>query len=222
MTRPIVGGVIGAVLGYAVVLVLFSLINFGGSADPIKMGMLVLFVFSPAGAVGGLLLGTRLMQKPDAGGFASNAFKALGIVLLVAGIGGAMAYFYVEETATPWLNPNAATPELHYEIRLPANVALPASSQSIAVELRTDLNTMPGELAPGKFRRDGEQAVIVGQVDLAFRTWRRRLAVKIAGRPDRVYPIGLSDVAPHAPEFGPWEKNTDGSEIRYRARWPGR
>ena len=38
---------------------------------------------------------------------------------------------------------------------------------------------------------------------------------------DAIYLIGLSAKAPHAREFGPWQTNRDGSEIRYRARWPG-
>ncbi len=49
-----------------------------------------------------------------------------------------------------------------------------------------------------------------------------QLEVKIKGQPDRVFPIGLSGKAPHASQLGPWEKHADGSEIRYRALWPGR
>lgn len=222
---PIVGGVIGAVLGFFAVLIALELVGFAISADPIMTGMLVLVVFAPAGALAGLVLGTKLMLRArgqdGAGELAVNSLKAFGISVVMVAVGGAMTYFYIEETATPWLNPNAANPELHYEIRLPANSVLPASPRGIAVELRTDLNTMPGELASAKFRHDGVQPVIVGQVDLAFRTWRRRLAVKIAGQPDRVYPIGLTDKAPHTSEFGAWEGNVDGSEIRYRAKWPG-
>ena len=44
----------------------------------------------------------------------------------------------------------------------------------------------------------------------------------IKGQPDRLYPIRLSAKAPHAAQFGPWQPNADGSEIRYRAQWPGR
>jgi hypothetical protein len=64
--------------------------------------------------------------------------------------------------------------------------------------------------------------LIAGDVELAFRTAYRQLELKIKGQPDRVFRIGLSGKAPHAPELGPWEKHADGSEIRYRAQLPGR
>jgi hypothetical protein len=33
--------------------------------------------------------------------------------------------------------------------------------------------------------------------------------------------FGLSAKAPHAAVLGPWLLQGDGSEIRYRAKWPG-
>jgi hypothetical protein len=222
---PIAGGVIGAILGFFAVLIVFGLLGTGIRADAIMSGLLLLLVFAPVGALAGLMIGTKLALRArgqnGAGEFVAGAFKALGVTVLMVAAGGAMTYFYFEQTATPWLNPNAATPELHYEIRLPANAALPAS-RDVAVELKTDLNTMPGELASGKFRRDGNQPVIVGQVEMAFRTARRQLAVQIAGQPDRLYPIGLTAKAPHSSELGAWQRLADGSEIRYRAKWPGK
>ncbi len=222
---PIVGGVIGAILGFFAVLIVFSLLGTGVQTDAIMSGLLVLLMIAPLGALAGLMIGTKLALRArgqkGTGEFVAGAFKALGVTVLMVAVGGAMTYSYFEQTATPWLNPNAATPELHYEIRLPANAALPAL-RDVAVELKTDLNTMPGELASGKFRRDGNQPVIVGQVEMAFRTARRFLAVQIAGQPERLYPIGLAAKAPHTSELGAWQRLADGSEIRYRAKWPGK
>jgi hypothetical protein len=99
---------------------------------------------------------------------------------------------------------------------------VPASAQGIAIELQTDLNTMPGEPSVGRFRRDGDKPVIAGEVELAFRTSHRQLAVNIEGQPSRLYPIGISAKAPHTADFGPWQSQADGSEIRYRAKWPGK
>ena len=98
----------------------------------------------------------------------------------------------------------------------------PGSVRGIAIELQTDINSMPGEPRFNQFRRDGDRPVIAGDVELAFRTAHRQVEVKVKGQPDRLYAIGLSAKAPHASEFGPWQPNTDGSEIRYRAKWPGR
>ena len=222
----IAGGVIGAVVGFVAALLLFELLSSGNRADPISSGLFALFVVGPAGAIAGLVLGTRLAMRFGSGastsGLAANSLKAFGVVvgLVAAGVG---AYaFYAINTATPWLNPNAANPLLLFEVRLPAGTALPVSEKEIAIELQTDQNRMPGEPKFNQFRRDGDRPVIAGDVELAFRTTWRRLELKIAGQPDRVYRIGLSGKAPHTPELGAWQREADGSEIRYRAKWPGR
>jgi len=49
-----------------------------------------------------------------------------------------------------------------------------------------------------------------------------RIGVRFEGQPSRLYPIGISAKAPHTAEFGPWQSQADGSEIRYRAKWPGK
>ena len=99
---------------------------------------------------------------------------------------------------------------------------MPAAAEDVKVELQTDQNTMPGEPKPDRFRRDGDRPVVAGEVELAFRTAYRQLEIKIKGQPDRVYRIGLAGKAPHASELGPWQPHDSGSEIRYRAKWPGR
>jgi hypothetical protein len=223
---PILGGIIGAVFGYLATLLMLELVGAGNRADPILSGMLALFVFGPAGSIAGLVigawLGIRMRGRDDAGGLAANSFKAFAVLVAVIAAVGAAYYFYALATATPWLNPNAANPLLQFEVRLPAGAALPTSARDIAIELQTDQNTMPGEPKFERFRRDGDRPVIAGDVELAFRTARRQLEIKIKGQPDRVYRVGLSDKAPHASELGPWQPNADGSEIRYRAKWPGR
>lgn len=219
-------GVAGAVAGYIAIFVLFSLLDFGNRADPITSGLLGLFVYSPMGAIGGAVLASKLVSHPgkdaSSGSVARNSLKSLGVVALLctAGIGAYIAYAYA--TATPWLNRNGATPLLVFEVRFPAGITVPTSAQGITIELQTDLNTMPGEVNPAAFYRDGDQAVIAGEVELAFRTSHRQLAVNIQGQPSRVYPIDLTARAPHTPEFGTWRRLGDGSEIRYRAKWPGK
>jgi hypothetical protein len=220
----ILGGVVGAVAGYLATLLVLELA--GNRADPIMSAMLALFVFAPIGSIAGLVIGTglamRLRGQQNAGGLAADSLKAFGVVVVLCGAAGAAYYWYALATATPWLNPNAANPLLQFEVRLPAGAALPASARDVAVELQTDQNSMPGEPRFNQFRRDGDRAVIAGDVELAFRTAHRQLQVRIKGQPDRVFRIGLTDRAPHASELGPWQRHADGSEIRYRAKWPGR
>lgn len=222
----IAAGVAGAVASYVAIFVLFSLLDFGNRADPITSGLLALFVYSPMGAIGGAVLASWLVSHPGtapgSGSVARNSLKSLGVVALlcVAGIGIYIAYAYA--TATPWLNRNGGNPLLVFEVRFPAGATVPTSAQGITIELQTDLNTMPGEVTPAAFYRDGDQRVIAGEVELAFRTSHRQLAVNIQGQPSRIYPIDLTARAPHTPEFGTWRRLNDGSEIRYRAKWPGK
>jgi hypothetical protein len=219
-------GVAGAVAGYIATFVLLSFFDFGNRADPITSGLLGLFVYSPIGAIAGAVLASWLVtrQETDAsnGSVARTSLKSLGIVALFCVAAAATYLAYAYATATPWLNPNAANPLLVFEVRLPAGVTVPASAQGISIELQTDLNTMPADLTPAAFHRDGDRPIIAGEVELAFRTSHRQLAVSIQGQPTRIYPIDLTARAPHTPEFGTWRRLTDGSEIRYRAKWPGK
>jgi len=220
----IAAGIIGAVVGFIATMGLLELADFGNRADPIATALFALFVIAPIGAMIGLVLATRLATRKDdnSGSLARNSLKSLGVLALLC-VAAAVTYgVYAYATATPWLNPNASNPLLLFEVRFPVNVAVPASAQGITIELQTDLNTMPGELTPAAFYRDGDQPVIAGEVELAFRTSHRQLAVTIQGQPSRIYPIDLTARAPHTPEFGTWRRLTDGSEIRYRAQWPGK
>ncbi len=222
---PIFGGIAGAVAGFVATLLALELLGFGNRADPIMSGVLALVVFAPAGAVAGLVLGTmaamRLRRRDAAGGLIANSFRAFAVLAVLCATVGGLYAWYAIATATPWLNRNGATPLLQFEVRLPAGAALPASARDIKIELQTDQNTMPGVPKFDRSRRDGDRPVVGGEVELAFRTAYRQLEVKINGQPDRVYPIGLTAKAPHASELGPWQPHAQGSEIRYRAQWPG-
>lgn len=222
----IAAGVAGAVAGFVATFSLFALLDLDNRADPVTSGLLALFVYSPIGAIAGLVLATKLTMRSgnaeNNGSLARNSLKALGVLVLLCVTAGATYLAYAYATATPWLNRNGNNPLLLFEVRLPQGIAVPQSAQGIKIELQTDLNTMPGELAREPFRRDGDKSVIAGEVELAFRTRYRQLAVDIKGQPERLYPIGLSAWAPHAAEFGPWQPLADGSEIRYRAKWPGK
>lgn len=222
----IAAGAAGAVAGYVAIFLLFSLLEFGNRADPITSGLLALFVYSPMGAIGGAVLASWLVTRSGGrtanGSVARNSLKSLGVVALLCAAAAATYLAYAYATATPWLNPNAANPLLVFEVRLPPGVTAPPSQRSIAIKLQTDINTMPAELTPAGFRQDGDQAVITGEVELAFRTSHRQLAVTIEGQQSRLFSIGLSARAPHTPEFGTWRALPDRSEIRYRAKWPGK
>jgi len=221
----VAGGVVGAVVGFIATLLILEFVGFGNRADPIASGLLALLVLAPLGSIVCLVLGTmvarRLRGGENTGGLLRNSLKALAVVVALCVATGAAYSIYAVTTATPWLNPNAPNPLLVFEVRLPAGSALPKSASDMAIELQTDINLMPGQPRFDQFRSDGDRPVIAGDVELAFRTAHRQLEIKINGQPDRLYRIGLSAKAPHASGLGPWQPNGDGSEIRYRARWPG-
>ena len=221
----VASGVVGAVVGFIATLLIPELVGFGNRADPITSGILALLVLAPLGALAGLVLGTTLARRlrggESTGTLLRNSLKALAVVVGLCVAAGTAYYVYAVTAATPWLNPNAATPLLVFEVRLPAGTALPNSARDIAIELQTDINRMPGEPRFNQFRSDGGRPVIAGDVELAFRSAHRQLELKINGQPDRLYRIALSAKAPHTSEPGPWQPNIDGSEIRYRAKWPG-
>lgn len=221
----IAGGVVGAIFGFVGTVLLLELIGFGNRADPIASGLLALLVIAPVGAICGLVIGTALARQIGAGessgSLLRNSVKAFVAVIALCAASGAVYYVYAVSTATPWLNANGATPILLFEVRLPVGTVLPKSPDEARIDLQTDINTMPGNLHFKQFRRDGDEPVIVGEVELAFRTANRQIELKIKGQPDRLYRIDLAARAPHTPEFGPWKRSADGSEIRYRAKWAG-
>jgi hypothetical protein len=110
------------------------------------------------------------------------------IVGLLIGVWIGRNTIYAVSTATPWLRP--AFIVLQFEVRLPPGAAVPPA-QGVTAELQTDLNTTPAEMKPDQFRSDDGRPVVVGQVDLAFRTNSRQLEVKVPGRMDRTYQIKI-------------------------------
>jgi hypothetical protein len=260
----IVAGIIGAVVGYVFGIFMMEVLGGWNQHDPITSGLLALFVFGPAGAIGGVYLFIWLVMRirgqtglaaasgepivsgeaalttdapagetavaparaitPAPASVAKTGLKTIGIVVGLVALSVGIYAWYEFSTATPWLRPSGVT--MQFEIRLAEGVAIPASSQDLKAELVADVPNvnfldLPATLHRDRFRRDGAREVIVGEVDLAFRTAHRQIDLAIKGRPDRTYQIHLAAKAPHTKELGRWEKHPDGSEIRYRAKWPG-
>ena len=222
----VAGGVVGAVVGFVATLLMLELVGFGNRADPITSGILALLVIAPLGAIAGLVLGTTLARRlrggENTGRLLRNSLKALAVRRSRS----------ASRPAPPTMS-TPSRPRRPGSIRMPPTRfsslrfacpperhcrILPVTSPS---NCRPTSTRMPGEPRFNQFRSDGDRPVIAGDVELAFRTAHRQLEIKVNGQPDRLYLIGLSAKAPHASELGPWQPNIDGSEIRYRARWPG-
>ena len=155
-----------------------------------------------------------------AGSTGRNAFKALAITFgSAAALIGGYVFIDYHFFATPWLRPGNV--RMLFEVKLPPGAAMPPAD-GVKADLKTPLNTMPADLEPTLFRRDGDRPVIVGYVWLHYRTNSRQIELTIPGRNDSTYQLNLKASPPHAPQFGAWERHPDGSEIRYRVKHPGK
>ncbi|HKY09912.1 MAG TPA: hypothetical protein VJQ55_16815 [Candidatus Binatia bacterium] len=161
-----------------------------------------------------------------AGPTTSNALKSLGIVIAVTAVvlGG---WAFYEYQATPWLRPG--NQYLLFEVRLPAGAAMPNPRDGVKVNLRQNLNTMfetrvntmPADMERATFRQEGDRVVIAGEIALAYRASDRQVEVTIPRRQMQTYPLKLASSPRHMKQLTAWEKHSDGSEIRYRVKWPG-
>jgi len=108
--------------------------------------------------------------------WASPGFVAAGIGLRIATI----------DTYT-----NELPPALEFEIRLPAAWTL-EPRDAVRVELHTDRNMGDGTLFSPWPRPDGDRQLLVGSVDLAFKTSARILVLELPGQPTRLFRLPLS------------------------------
>lgn len=235
-------GIVGAVLGFVGALALAPY----NRMDPIASGMIALFVFGPMGALAGAFLGAWLggrgrgteasaastQPAADAPSAASPPSEAAdlgalsrkvtkGLVIAIAAAAALVAvYFNLNSDAPVQLNPAGPNPVLQLEVRLPAGAPMPAEKDIRASLHGRPFGSVSIKMKPEQFRRDGERVVLVGEVELAFRTADRQIQMDIAGQGDRAFYLTLPEKAPHMAAFGAWEER-GGSEIRYRAKWPG-
>lgn len=201
------GGVVGALLGWIVTgfLADFVLGLQGMSEREGGRAMVAFFTVAPFGALAGLILGVWLVLRYQGGykGFANLAGRG---ALVIAGIGAAVAlglWGYIGSDDI--LAKNGPPPQAKFEIRFPANAALPAKLEGLKIDLNTDKNTMPATWLT-ELGYDGNRPVIVGGVDLYFRTTSRILVLRVPGEPERLFVLKLAGNPGAQAEFGPWQR----------------
>ena len=155
---------------------------------------------------------------------------AIGLALVAAAVVG---YFYLSQDI---LNPNGGAPRLVFEIRLPAGVALPTDNER-PIQLETSKNRMPALMDRAATRDDGGRPVLVGTVEMYYRTSSRLLTMTMPDKTDLIFNLKLGSAPKHSREFSPWQRAEyiadpgkdqprratpdDNYEIRYRTEWPG-
>lgn len=133
---------------------------------------------------------------------------------------------------------NEVPPRLVFELRLPPG-AKPVTATD-RIELHTANNAMPGQWRLERSRVEGDRIVVVGDVEMFFRTSQRLLMLRRTGGPDVVFDVRVGRSAGHSDTFSSWKRAEhvfdpgrnkarptragaeENYEIRYRARWAGR
>jgi hypothetical protein len=100
--------------------------------------------------------------------------------------------------------PDGQTPQLDFEIRVPAQAATP-SRQGLNFEMQAGSQRSGGLLRDEWLRRDGERSVLVGFVPLYTRTSQRILVVSRPGEPKLIFHIRLSATPTASERYGEWQ-----------------
>ena len=231
----LLAALVGAGLGFALGSAAAGLLApaLGITAFEGASGYFAVFVGGPLGALLGLLSGALLiLRRAGPLGAGALAGRLALVVVGVVGVGAAvLGAFWIMR---PLVNANGPAPQLVFEIRLPPSAA-PSDANAWAIELQTSRNRMPTTLAAA--RRDEGRDVIVGSVEMYYRTWRRTLVLTIPDKTDVLFDISLGLSPAHAKAFGAWRRADDIArpgddqarrttaadlyEIRYRTAWAG-
>ena len=229
----IVGAAIGAFLGFTAAAILAPVLgisSFEGAA-----GYFVVLIGGPVGGLLGLVLGAVLvLRKRGHQGFGAIAGR-LGLVVVGIALvaGGVLGFLYLTQDT---VNPNGPAPQLAFEIRLPPGAMPPGASEQ-PIQLETNKNRMPALMQREATRDDGGRIVLVGLVEMYFRTSQRMLVMTMPDKTDVIFNIKLAAVPKHSPELSAWQRPdfiggpgkqqarratpADNYEIRYRADWAG-
>ncbi|WP_270937598.1 hypothetical protein [Falsiroseomonas oryzae] len=241
----LLGALVGAAAGYAGALALsLGLMAMGSGYGPNGGGaMAAAFIFGPAGALVGLVLGAWIVlrwrrRRGKAGG--ASFLKALAVA------GGVLAFGYAAVSLAPVfqaqfgssLAPTGIGPRLFMDIRLDPRSTIPERQRDLRIDLSSDMDHRPARIDEiGPPDAEGRR-VVAAQVELFHRTARRLVVVRIPGEPVRIFRVPLPGRPPQMDEMSAWQRvdlvdagapggqpvaapADDRTEIRYRVSWPG-
>jgi hypothetical protein len=231
----LLAALVGAGLGFALGAAAAGLLApaLGITAFEGASGYFAVFVGGPLGALLGLVSGALLvLRRTGPLGVGALAGRLALVVAGVLGVGAVVvgAFWLMR----PLVNANGPAPQLVFEIRLPP-AAASSDANAWAIELQTSRNRMLTTLQAG--RRDEGRDVIVGSVEMYYRTWQRTLVLTMPDKTDVLFNISLGLSPAHAKAFGAWQRaayiarpgdgqarrttEADLYDIRYRTAWPG-
>jgi hypothetical protein len=203
----LLGSIIGAAAGYIAAAAIGYVVAGAMGMSDFEGGRAILAAFfaGPIGGIAGFFFGVwlplRLRKRHSIP--AVLGYSALSIVAISLIAGAVAGYFYFDNAP---IYRDGSRFALEFEIRLPANATAPASLRNIRIELDTAKNTITGDLDPSATHKDGERTVLVGEVELYFRTSSRTLALQMPQQPDRIFKLPLAAAPSPFEEFTPWAR----------------
>ncbi len=235
----IIAGIVGAALGWVVAAALalligdlFDVSNFEGG-----LGMLAVLGIGPIGGLIGLVAGVWFtLRWRGHVGLGAVAWRIPVVIVATASLlACAMWYFY--EMRPNLSTSHGGTPRLEFEIRLPPGTVPATPLSRIRIELNTENNRIPGLLFDKAGRQEGDRLIIVGSVELHYRSsWRLLELIMADNEPARIFDLKLASRPRHMKDFGPWRRvdfiakgaeqpkpatDADAYEIRTRVAYPG-
>lgn len=231
LLAAVVGCAVGAGLGMAAAGMLAPVL--GISSFEGASGYFAVFIGGPLGGLLGLVLGAVwVLRKRGHRGFGAIAGRlgvVVGGVVLVAA--AALGILYLSQDI---VNPNGSAPQLAFEIRLPPAAKGPGDR---GIELSTSKNRMPALVQRDGTRTENGRMIIVGLVEMYYRTSQRLLVMNMPDKTDVIFNVKLPSVPKHSKEFSAWHRAdyigepgqsqtrkpnaAENYEIRYRADWAG-
>jgi len=167
-------------------------------------GYFAAFVMGPIGGLIGLCLGVWIVFRYQAG---HRGFVAIGkrASLVIVGLAALVTAGIAIRLATLENFPGGENPQLEFEIRLPANAAVP-TKQTLDFEMQAGSQRSGGLLRDEWLRRDGDRPVLVGFVPLYTRTSQRTLVVSRPGEPKLLFQIRAAATPKPSAEYGAWQR----------------
>lgn len=204
-------------------------------------GMVAAWLFGPIGALTGLCAGLWLVLRYYGGYTALGeiAWRGGAIALGLVAIAAAAVVFRLH--TLPMLGGGRGLPpQLVFEIRVPAAIALPEEKHQLRIELHTDKNSADALLTGPWPPPDGPEPgtrIIEGLVDLYFRTSQRTIVMKLRDGRSMLFVPRLRANPAASQDLGPWmaldwvdesgakeprrPRPDEALAIRYRVRQPG-
>lgn len=229
LVAAIVGGAIGTALGFFIAGALAAVLgitSFEGAS-----GYFAVFIGGPIGCLVGIVAGAVwMLRRRGVTGFGAISGRlglvAVGIVAVAAAVIGVL---YLSQDI---VNPNGSAPQLAFEIKLPPGATAPTE-----IQLNTSKNRMPALVQKDYTRSEDGRMIIVGLVEMYYRTSQRLLVVNMPDKTDVLFNVRLPGVPKHSREFSEWRRAdyigepgqsqtrkptaAENYEIRYRAEWAG-